>query len=113
MITEEDLNTSLTLMSDEHLGMLLAKVKRELARREVKKMDMVRQKIQEVAANAGFSVDELLPGAHAHDRRRNPVAVKYRHPQDPSLTWTGRGRMALWIKKELENGKTLEDFAVA
>ncbi|MRX49825.1 H-NS histone family protein [Paracoccus sp. S-4012] len=37
---------------------------------------------------------------------------RYAHPDDPSLTWSGRGRRPRWVNESLESGKSLEDLAV-
>lgn len=42
---------------------------------------------------------------------RRPVAIKYRHPQDKSLTWTGRGKQPVWVQRWLNSGRTLAELA--
>jgi hypothetical protein len=37
---------------------------------------------------------------------------KYRHPESPELTWSGRGRRPVWIRAALEAGQRLADFEV-
>ena len=39
-------------------------------------------------------------------------AARYAHPEDPSLTWSGRGRRPRWVGEHLEAGKSLDDLAV-
>ena len=46
------------------------------------------------------------------DRKRAPAAIKYRHPDEPNLTWTGRGRQPLWVKAAEDTGYTLADLLV-
>ena len=36
---------------------------------------------------------------------------KYRHPETGE-TWAGRGKMANWLKREIEAGRRLEEYAV-
>jgi DNA-binding protein H-NS len=43
---------------------------------------------------------------------RAPAAAKYRHPENPSLTWSGRGRKPLWFVAALEAGKSADDLAI-
>lgn len=38
--------------------------------------------------------------------------VKYRHPYNPDLTWTGRGRKPMWIIYWLQDGNPLSDLEV-
>lgn len=44
---------------------------------------------------------------------RTQVKPKYRNPENPGQTWSGRGRMALWLREKIEAGRRLEDFLVA
>jgi DNA-binding protein H-NS len=44
---------------------------------------------------------------------RTPVAPKYRNPENPSLTWAGRGLKPLWLKAAIEAGKKPEDFLIS
>src|SRR5262249_4360262 len=43
---------------------------------------------------------------------RGRVAPKYRNPENPSETWTGRGRPPRWLAAELKRGGRLEDFLI-
>ncbi len=44
---------------------------------------------------------------------RAEVKPKYQDPERPNRTWSGRGRMASWLRKKLAvPGVRLEDFAV-
>jgi len=63
-------------------------------------------KIKEIAKRAGIDLSEL------GKTRNRKAKVRYRHPDDSSKTWVGRGRTPFWLKDELEAGKSLEDFAI-
>ncbi len=56
--------------------------------------------------------DFILVTGKAQTRGKTKVAPKYRHPEDSSVTWTGRGRKPKWILELLEQGKTLEDLEI-
>lgn len=43
---------------------------------------------------------------------RKKAEPKYRHPQDASKTWAGRGTKPVWVRDHLENGGKLEDLAI-
>ena len=75
----------------------------------------VKEKIKALAAESGFDLAELLDGRGARNRqlRGSKIAPKYRHPKDPSLTWTGRGRQPRWLVSELQAGKKLKSFLIA
>lgn len=58
----------------------------------------------------GFNLDELMTDTPKKSKAKNPP--KYAHPENPELTWSGRGRQPGWIKEGLEQGKSLKDFAI-
>jgi DNA-binding protein H-NS len=46
-------------------------------------------------------------------RRPYPkVLPKYRNPDDPCETWSGRGRRPHWVREQLKKGKKIEDLSV-
>jgi DNA-binding protein H-NS len=46
-------------------------------------------------------------------RRPNPkVEPKFRHPEDPSRTWSGRGRQPQWVVEFLSAGRAIDDFRI-
>ena len=67
--------------------------------------------IKSLAHAKGFSLDELLGGGAAKGKRA-PAVAKYADPANPDNTWSGRGRKPKWLIVELENGKSVEDFAI-
>ena len=64
---------------------------------------------EEAAKEHGFSLKDLLGGEAP---AKSKSAAKYRHPENPAKTWTGKGRQPNWIKEGLAAGKSLEDFAI-
>ena len=43
---------------------------------------------------------------------RGTVPPKYRNPDNPAETWTGRGRQPRWVSAALEKGLTLDDLRI-
>ena len=85
----------------------------EVRRREVEEKAKAKKQILEIAKAYGFSVEDVLGGkALPSTTGRKPVEVKYRHPNDESLTWTGRGRKPLWVVALLESGLDLDALRV-
>jgi DNA-binding protein H-NS len=41
------------------------------------------------------------------------VHPKYRNPQHPFETWSGRGRQPLWVGAHLRSGKKVDDLLIA
>ena len=70
-----------------------------------------RANLDAIAKEMGYSLSDLI-GSEVKPTR-TPAAAKYRHPENPSLTWSGRGRKPLWFVAALDAGKTPLDLAVS
>ena len=64
--------------------------------------------LEAVAQKHGYKLADLTGG----NKAKVASPAKYKHPEDSSLTWSGRGRQPNWIKDELSAGKSLIDFAI-
>ncbi len=69
-----------------------------------------RKKLEVLAAEAGFSIEELF--GTQPTKKRAPAKIKYRDPKNPENAWSGRGRMPRWLSAAVDKGKKKEDFAV-
>src|SRR5581483_3312817 len=59
------------------------------------------------------SEDELVSPPPRRERRRYPrVLPKYRNPDEPSETWSGRGKTPRWLTAALKTGHTMDEFAI-
>ncbi|WP_022708094.1 H-NS histone family protein [Paracoccus sp. PARArs4] len=65
--------------------------------------------VEEAAREYGFNLSDLTTGK---PKRAGTVPPKYANPQDPTMTWTGRGRKPRWVVENLDNGKQLEDLLI-
>lgn len=70
-----------------------------------------RAKVEALARDLGYSLAELV-GTETKITRA-PAAAKYRHPENPALTWSGRGRKPQWFVEALAAGKTASDLAIS
>lgn len=61
------------------------------------------------AAELGFSLNDLT-AAGGRGRKVNPP--KYRHPDDSTLTWSGRGRQPDWYKEIIAAGTSPEELLI-
>lgn len=66
---------------------------------------------EKAAKESGFSLEELL-GKKAKGRSAGTAPAKYRHPENPDMTWSGRGRRPRWVSEMIDAGKSLEDCAI-
>lgn len=71
-----------------------------------------RATLEAKARELGFSLSDLAPAGARRRGRAKASPPKYRHPENPALTWSGRGRRPNWVTEALEKGKALEDLAI-
>ncbi|VVS96843.1 Trans-acting regulatory protein HvrA (fragment) [Roseovarius sp. EC-HK134] len=58
----------------------------------------------------GYSLAELV-GTETKTSRA-PAAAKYRHPENPALTWSGRRHKPQWFVNAVAAGQTAEELAI-
>ncbi len=101
----------LSKMSDDELKALEDAIRRERVRRENERKREAEKKIKEIAAAAGLAVEIHAPGTRAKGRAgRGGLPPKYRNPDNPSQTWSGRGKRPAWFKEALEKGRKPEEL---
>jgi DNA-binding protein H-NS len=101
---------NLDKMSYAELSELRSNVERMMLEKQSSERSALRQKMAEMAEAAGMSLDGLF----GKGRKGNgSVAPKYRDPKNPENTWTGRGRMPLWMIAATKGSKAKkEDFLI-
>ena len=58
--------------------------------------------------------DAALNPAERPARRQYPTVLpKFRNPDEPHQTWSGRGKRPLWITELLDAGRSIQDFQIS
>jgi DNA-binding protein H-NS len=85
-------------MSLSQLRDLQKQLSAEMKRRNEAEIESARQQVLAIAVSAGMSLAEVLaiPERGASLKGKS-VPVRYRHPDDATLQWTGRGRAPMWV----------------
>lgn len=96
-------------MSLKELRDMRTKLDRAISGYEDRRRREAIQAAEEAARAHGFNLSELTG---ATPRKGGTVAPKYAHPENPTLTWTGRGRKPRWVQENLDAGKSLEDLLI-
>lgn len=97
-------------LSHSQLVQMLKEIPVEIKKREkAAKRDLMR-KIEQLAEESGFSLDEVIATTSKPSPKK--AAPKYVNPEDAEQTWTGRGRKPHWVLDAIEAGKSLEDLAI-
>ena len=104
----------LSNLSLAELRTLQEQVKTEMKNREAREVQKARDQILAIAQSVGLPLQELLGkgGKVPKNGVSNPVAVRYKHPENASLQWTGRGRQPKWVKEWVESGQSLDKLRV-
>lgn len=99
--------------------MALAKEATALAgEKEEQEKQALRQEVKDLIAARGYTFEDLFgapeakasePPAGASKSKSEP---KYVNPDDPSQTWTGRGRKPKWLVEAESAGRPVSDFAL-
>ena len=100
---------NLEQMSLEELRQLQKDVKKALASYEARRKREALAEMQEVARKHGLDLSDVVRGGKKGAAVATP---RYRHPENPELTWAGRGRQPRWIKEMLASGTSLEDLRI-
>ena len=99
-------------LSTQELNELISMAKKLIRKNRSKEIRALKAEMAQLAAARGLSLDEVMGSGRAGGKKRAPVAPKYRDPNDPAVTWSGRGRKPRWFEEALEAGKTPEDMAI-
>lgn len=98
----------------DELESLKKDIDKEIVSRRKQEEKQAREELKEVAAKYGFSLNELIIGTStARGRSPSEAQNKFRDPDDPSKTWTGRGRKPNWVKEREAAGWLIEDLRAA
>lgn len=96
-------------LSLDDLKKLQKQVTKAIEDFEVKRRQDALKTVEAKAKELGFTLADLSGGKKSKAAKTSP---KYRHPESPAVTWSGRGRQPGWIKEGLAAGKSLEDYAI-
>jgi len=104
-------------LSRRELVALKGRIEKRLKSLDKADMKKAIEAAEAAARQHGFSLSELARtaptkrGSPKKAAKKESVA-RFANPEDPSATWSGRGRRPDWIRAGLEAGKSLDDFAI-
>lgn len=105
---------SLATLSLKELKELSGKVKGEIAARTIRAT--LRNELKAMGAACGSSLEAVAGGAWSRNSgmrsaTKKTVAVKYMHPSNRKLVWSGRGSRPAWVKSWCERGGSFDALA--
>jgi DNA-binding protein H-NS len=98
--------SGLETMTYAELAELRSQVDRLIVEKQSSERSALRQKMADLARDHGLSLDEVLGKGR---KGKGSVAPKYRDPKNPENTWTGHGRMPLWMVAATKGSKAKKD----
>lgn len=99
----------LTSFNRQELLDLRKQVERELESRRIQDRRTAREEVKDIAVKYGLSLADLLTGPHTQPDRTGS-RLRYRHPEDPTKGWSGRGRKPNWLKQWENSGRSLDEL---
>jgi DNA-binding protein H-NS len=105
----------LTSLSKKELEALQRQVQEALAKSEARRKQDALEAAEAAVKEFGFTLAELLPFASnlkQKTSRKGSREAKFRNPENPNETWSGRGRRPLWFTAQLQAGKSEADLRV-
>ena len=106
---------NLKTLSPSELESLIHTARSQLEQSRSRQVEEVRGKIEALLKSAGLTLSDVFPRVAAGRARKGKttVAPKYRNPEDPTQTWTGRGKRPLWLVALLKKrGVTLDSLLI-
>jgi DNA-binding protein H-NS len=88
------------------------KLRRE-EKRGVRQLRTLLRKFKLGAADIRIALDGGGRARRVSKLRGRKIKPKYRNPAKKSETWTGRGRMPLWMAGQVKKGKKPDDFLIS
>ena len=105
------MSLNLSEMSRKELLELKAGIDDALKEAEQRERKEAIKAAEEVAAKYGFSLDEIAGQSKASSKKQK-AAAKYRNPNNPEETWSGRGRKPHWVHSAITSGMDISDLEI-
>ena len=120
------MSIDLSTLSPRELGSLITTAKKRQALLSKRApIAQVQRKLTKLAKAEGYTIEELFGGSAAAKparaskaatpragRKLGKVAPKYRNPDNPRETWTGRGKQPRWLASLTAKGRNLGEFVI-
>src|SRR5262245_9911939 len=98
-------------MSLKQLHDLKNRLEKSIRSRLDSERSEMRERFKREAEEAGFSLADIVGGARG-GKGRSSASAKYADPDNPTMTWSGRGRMPKWLTEKIKAGADRSDFQI-
>jgi DNA-binding protein H-NS len=98
-------------MSIDELWALREEIAVTLVAKMAIEKDMLEDRLTLLNRAGGRATDRK--STETSSRRQYPIVhPKFRNPDEPSQTWTGRGKQPRWLVAKLRSGSEIDDFRI-
>ena len=98
-------------LSLDDLKALEKDVRKAIASFEARKKKELLDAARALAAENGYTLADLFDTSK-QTKAKKIIPPRYRHPDDATLTWSGRGRTPVWLREAEAAGRSREEFAI-
>ena len=103
-------DVDLESMSFDELKAHAKEVEKAIKTFEARKLNEARAELEAKARELGVSLEAVMGGGKGSKKTVSPA--KYQHPENASLTWTGRGRTPKWVVEHEAQGGSRGDLLI-
>lgn len=105
------MDINLNDLSLEELKQLHKRIEMEIERFDMRKRQEAIAAAESLVREMGFKSLEDVLGMKTKSKKPS-LPAKYQHPENPALTWTGRGRRPAWFVQHVEAGGSEDDLLI-
>lgn len=102
----------LNAMSIQDLTILAKDVEKAIEKKSADNLKQARVAAEAAAKKYGLSLSEVLGTTKTPKAKSNKLPPKFRHPENPDVTWSGKGRQPGWYREAISAGKTADELAI-
>ncbi len=108
----EEIMTGLEAMPLDTLRDHRNRVDELIERKEEEELNAAREEIIAIATRLGKSAEEILGTIKVKRKVRKPPKPKYRNPDNPDETWSGKGQPPQWLRILEAGGQKRDEFLI-
>ena len=102
----------LNALSIADLQALAKDVEKAIEKKTIENLKAARVAAESAAKKYGLSLADVLGTDKPAKAAGKKLPPKYRHPENPEITWSGKGRQPGWYREAIEAGKTAGELEI-
>lgn len=114
-VSLRDIESKLDTLDLTEMAQLQFLLEKKVKERQSQERKALIETMEKMAKERGFgSLDALFGNSEPEGKKKQRASVppKYRNPENPEETWTGRGRQPKWVVAAIAAGAKLEDLLI-